>query len=642
MPTRVDDIHSLKNASLYESEQVDDVENGNVVNIFPEHSKLTDEKLVTIPNQGSVYEVGDLLVSYLEQIGVEYIFGIPGGAIEPLYNALARSERRGCLRAVVARHETGAAFMADGYSRSSGKLGVCCATTGPGTTNLITGVSSAYENNIPLLVITAQTALSTFGKGAFQESSCTGINTLGMFQYCTRYNSLVSHIEQFERKLVSAIMTAFQSPSGPVHLSLPMDVLGTQTSIAEPTYDLANLLWSPSMVDEEGVSLLCHDLDTSKNTVIIIGENAGSAIGTILDVAWLLDATVLTTPLGKGLVSPYHPLFRGVVGFAGHKSAHDALNDPDLDTVIVIGSSLSEWESNAWDKALLNSRLIHIDEIETNLTRSPMSNLHIRGSVQHIFLKIYAYLNEKLDDKKLSENSTKISDSQISSEVSKIQFTLDEPDKYHSDATPIKPQRLMKELSNIFPPHTRYLADTGNAFAWGIHYLHPYDRRIAGKRDVNGGLFRACIEFASMGWAIGASIGTSLGAKNTPVVCLTGDGSYLMSSQEISVAVYEKLTVIFIILNDSELGMVKSGQILGHAEVTSYQLPATDFSMMANALNVPAYVVKSPGDLFALDINEICSRKGPTLIDVHVDSNELPPMQTRIQVLHPTSNDTQK
>ena len=637
MSSRSDDIQFDKNVSLLETDTFEDADASNVVSLRPE--KDIQEKAIQLPNSTPAYEVSDLLVSYLEHIGVEYVFGIPGGAIEPLYNALARSERRGGIRSIVARHETGAAFMADGYSRSSGKLGVCCATTGPGTTNLITGVSSAYENNIPLLVITAQTALSTFGKGAFQESSCTGINTLGMFQYCTRYNSLVSHVDQFERKLISAIMTAYQSPSGPVHLSLPMDVIGAKSPITSPTYDLPNLLWRPSMVDEDGINLLCRDLETSKNTIIIIGEEAGPAIGTILDVAWKLNATVLTTPLGKGLVSPYHPLFRGVVGFAGHKSANDALKDPSLDTTIVIGSSLSEWESNAWDSALLNSHLIHVDELETNLTRSPMANLHIRGSLQQIFSKLHRYLDEKIsvNNEYLSEKT----DSQISSEVSKIQFTLDETDKFHSDAIPIKPQRLMKELPNIFPPNTRYLADTGNAFAWGIHYLHPYDRRIAGKRDVRGGLFRACIEFASMGWAIGASIGTSLGAQNTPVVCLTGDGSYLMSSQEISVAVQEELTVIFIILNDSQLGMVKSGQILGGAEVTSYQLPSADFSTMAEALNVPAHVVKSPEDLFSIDIDEVCTRRGPTLIDVHVDPDEIPPMQTRIQVLHPNPSNAQ-
>lgn len=131
------------------------------------NNSANDISLGSSPN-----ELGDLLVGYLDQLEVDYLFGVPGGAIEPLYNALARSERRGGVRSVVARHESGAAFMADGYARETGRLGVCCSTTGPGATNLITGVASALADNVPMLVITAQTALPHFGKGAFQESSC--------------------------------------------------------------------------------------------------------------------------------------------------------------------------------------------------------------------------------------------------------------------------------------------------------------------------------------------------------------------------------------------------------------------------------------------------------------------------------------
>src|SRR5574340_1468484 len=143
-------------------------------------------------------EAVDLLVAYLEQIGIEYVFGVPGGAIEPLYNALARSARRGGPRPVVARHETGAAFMADGYARETGKIGVCCATSGPGATNLITGVACAYENEIPMLVITGQPSLHLLGRGALQESSGAGIDTVAMFRICTRYSALISHPDQIE------------------------------------------------------------------------------------------------------------------------------------------------------------------------------------------------------------------------------------------------------------------------------------------------------------------------------------------------------------------------------------------------------------------------------------------------------------
>lgn len=192
--------------------------------------------------------MADLLVAYLDQLGIEYVFGVPGGAIEPLYNALARSERRGGVRAVVARHETGAAFMADGYARNSGKLGVCCSTTGPGATNMITGVASAYENNVPMLVITAQTAIATFGKGAIQDSSCTGVNTVGLYTHCTRYNTLISHINQFEHKLAAAIMSAMGSPAGPAHISVPRDVMAMPTLDERVNYQLNTLLDRPALI----------------------------------------------------------------------------------------------------------------------------------------------------------------------------------------------------------------------------------------------------------------------------------------------------------------------------------------------------------------------------------------------------------
>ena len=209
----------------------------------------------------------DLLVQYLEMLGVEFVFGIPGGAIEPLYNALARSARRGGVRPLVARHESGAAFMADGYSTRSGRLGVCCSTTGPGATNLVTGVASAYANQIPMLVITAQTALPTFGRGAFQESSCTGINTVGILAHCTRYNTLVSHLDQLEHKLVSALMTAYGSPPGPVHLSIPLDVMRAWVKPGSARFDLVKLLHRPQLVDGEAVESCCRLLERSGRTV---------------------------------------------------------------------------------------------------------------------------------------------------------------------------------------------------------------------------------------------------------------------------------------------------------------------------------------------------------------------------------------
>ena len=596
---------------------------------------LTDGQL---SNDQAVFELGDLLVAYLQQLSVEYVFGVPGGSIEPLYNALARSARQGGPRAVVARHETDAVFMADGYARQTGKLGVCCATTGPGTTNLVTGVASAYEDQTPMLIITAQTALAMFGWGALQESSCTGINTVGMFQYCTRFNTFVSHIEQFERKLFTAVMAANHSPSGPAHLSIPVDVLRSASPVAQPSYRLSSLVHRPSLFDHSTIDELCQYIEQARRLVFVIGEGCNESIGTILDVALLVKATVVTTPHGKGLVSPYHPLYRGVIGFAGHDSANNELTDPNTDIILAIGTNLGEWATGGWDRTtLLNDRLIHIESVESHLTRSPMAKLQVHGRI----VTICEYLLEHLRKVGVDGEILALSDTwrremiEVASDKAdaRVGFEIYQEERCYDDSIPIKPQRLMRGMTELFPPSTCYLADNGNSVAWAIHYLHPFDRRIAGRREMNAGLFRTSCNFASMGWAIGAAVGTALGSPGRPIVCITGDGSLLMCGQEITVAVQERLPIIFVILNDSALGMVKHGQRLAGAEPVGFELPQVDYAGYARAMGAEGYTVRSAEDLAALDINAICNRAGPTMLDVIIDPDEVPPMRTRLRVL---------
>lgn len=601
------------------------------------------------------YELGDLLISYLEQLGVEYVFGIPGGPIEPLYNALARSERRGGPRAVVTRHETGAAFMADGYARNSGKLGVCCATAGPGSTNIMTGVASAYDNHSPILVITGQTSISNFGKGATQESGDTGINTVAMFSHCTRYSSLVSHVDQFEQKLVSAVSAATNVPYGPAHLSVPVDVMRCDSPVKEPSFDITKLMWQSTLADTEQIKELSKQLIEHKNVVLLIGEGAETAVSSLLKIAFMIDATIVTTPHGKGLINPCHPLYRGVVGFAGHETASKMIEEADL--VVAIGTPLQEFATNGWSVVNdIGIRLIHIDECETYFTRSPMARIHVKGNIR----KTLESISDQLHILELAEEQNKTSETNskpilvnVASDEQKRQlnFSIDEEDKMYVRKGVLKPQRVMHLLPKIFPPETKFLCDAGNCIAWTIHYLHPEDRRIRdrrdtlrsvsgqthilkdGRRETRGSAFWTPLECSSMGWSIGSSIGTSIACPNSPVVAIVGDGAMLMNGGDVSVAVQEKLKVIFVVLNDSEYGMVKQGQKLAGAERTAYKLPSTDFVRWGKSLGATGYCIRSSKDMEDLDISSILRKCGPVILDVHIDKEEVPPMKSRLQAL---------
>ena len=592
----------------------------------------------------------DLLIRYLEEMGVEYIFGIPGGAIEPLYNALAKSERRGGIRAITARHETGAVFMADAYARNTGKLGVCCSTTGPGATNMITGIASSYENNTPLLVITPQASQDKIGKKALQDSSDTGVNIPGMLQFCTRYNSVVTHVDQFEHKLVSAVMAAFGTPNGPAHLSIPVDVMKETLTNTHNNYRLSTLAQKTFFKDEVATKQLVKEVASSKKIVFVVGSGAINTTDIVLRTINTLNAQFVATPDAKGFINPYHHLYRGVFGFAGHETAIETLRDKSVDTIIAIGTSMGEFSSNAWDtSALLNKRLIHIDDNIENLTRSPMAKLQVRGTISTVLESLLQEITSLIDDNTVPAyydpekiiNKTRFFSQKQSERKNTLPFNLDNLIATNNHSSPIKPQFLMSQLTKLFPSNTHYLADNGNNAAWAIHYLNPIDRRLElrrdqsrdgkGRRKNNAYLFQVCTEFCSMGWSVGSAIGTALAHPNDPVLCIVGDGSFLMSGSEITVAQQENLNVIFLIMNDQHLGMVKHGQRLNKSADIANELPNISYALMASSMGIMSHTIESADDLINLDIKHMCRRKGPVLLDVRIDPLEVPPIATRLK-----------
>lgn len=570
-------------------------------------------------------DLGDLIVSYLEELHIDYVFGVPGGAIEPFYNALARSARRGGIRPVVARHESGAAFMADGYARETGKLGVCCATTGPGATNLITGVASAFMESVPLLVITAQTTLPQFGKRALQDSSCTAVDTVAMFRHCTRYNTLISHRGQLEGKLVAAIMAAHRS-SGPAHISIPSDILREPRRIRNgadrPVAGCDTLRQKFSLIDPTAVEKLRQALEKANKVVVVIGGACGEAMDEILAFAETTGALIISGPEGKGWIDPRHPRYRGVYGFAGHESARQALFDEEVDLVLAINTRLGEMLlCGGEEKRLLNDRLVHIDGVAEHFTRSPMARMHVCGAPRAVFESLNRSLGRGRP--KAVEAPGPGPESTPPRPAIPPQLAVDNEAACRDENKPLKPQRVMIEMSTRFPENSRYLIDAGNSWAWATHYLHPK----------SAGRYRISMGFGAMTWAIGAAVGTALGSPGNPVVCLTGDGSFLMSGQELSVAVTEKLPIIFAILNDRALGMVKHGQRLGGGEAIAFELPPVDFCRIARAMGARAYRIQSAADFARLDVAEICAAQGPTLLEIHIDPEETPPMGARMKAL---------
>ncbi|WP_353572347.1 thiamine pyrophosphate-binding protein [Candidatus Albibeggiatoa sp. nov. BB20] len=637
------------------------------------------------PVDNDRFTFADLAVEYFHKLGVEYVFGIPGGAIAPLYDALARSHEKNdpsWPRAVVARHEAGAAFMADGYARKTGKLGICCATTGPGTTNLITGVASAYANSIPLLVITAQTSISSFGRGAFQESSPDALDTQDMLGQCTKYSSIVSHKDQFESKLIDAITVALQPPRGPVCLSVPIDIFNSSPDAIgiSAVHFESRLFKKLHLIDRKAmkqlISKIGHVLKEDKELVFLVGGNCHKkAAKHLVDFVEFINnqvaeisgdnksikAKIVTTPEGKMRIDSNHPQYFGVFGFAGHTSAREVIHSKNVGLILAVGTTLSEWSTDGWNNILMNSKLVHIHHAPKYFTRSPMACLHVCGklsdvfgelvnstkpkaaneknSLFNVFKDIQAKLEKATSDSSKSKQAKALNiirkdRRQRGCECAPRHISIDKPDRYRRSNNPesksqlVKPQRLMCELVRRFPENTHYLADTGNSFAWSTHYLFPKKPRR----------YSLAMGLGSMGWAIGSAVGIALatkGKKNSPVVCITGDGSYLMSGQEITVAVAEQLPVVFVILNDSALGMVMHGQRLTGAKEIGYELPPVDYAMMAHAVGAVGYTVNTVHDIEMLDFNEIANRKGPTLLDIKIDREEVPPMGMRVNTLIP-------
>ncbi len=565
--------------------------------------------------------LSDLIVEYLEQFGVEYVFGIPGSPLGPLFDALSRSEQRGGPRAVLARHEAGAAFIADGYARESGRIGVCCSTTGPGATNLITGVASAYAEQVPMLVITSQTRIPDFSFGSFQDSSRDGVDIMSMFDQCTRYNSMVTHPNQLERKLAAALTTALGNPKGPAHLSIPIDIFAAEAGGPASFRELHTLVnAAEEVIDSAALARLLDEITATMNRggkiAILAGHSCIGAGNELTRFAELTAAEIVTTPRGKSAINPYHPLSRGVFGCAGHASARRALADDRTELILAVGTNLGEWSTSKWDPILMNSRMVHIHPDRSTFTRSPMARLHVQGSITAIFAKLNEQLETSMQPPTQAGNFNPEALAQAEYIPAGTEVRSQACCRPADDNNLLKAPQVYRELIRRLPRETRFFIDNSNSVPWSIHYFfHPRPES-----------YHLSIEFATMAWAVGAAVGGAFADQSAPSVCIAGDGCYLMSGQEITVAVERQLPVLFVVLNDQAYGLIKHGHRIAGSEKVDYSIPPVDFAMMARATGAEAHTIKEASDFDTIDWQALALRRGPTLLNVLIDPEESPPL----------------
>lgn len=571
-------------------------------------------------NAASVKEAtaAKVLVEYLKQESVEYIFGIPGGPLMPLYEAIFET---GWIKPILAKHEQGAAFMADGYARASGKLGVCCATTGPGATNLITGVACAYADSIPMLVLTAQVATSSFGKGAAQESTSHGIDVVDMFRPITKSSVMLHSPEKMGDVVRAALRAALSGRKGPVHINLPADFMKktVKANIQHPkSYRVTSSQFDRGAIVEASKQLL-----NAKRPVILAGHgvNLSGAHEELRRLAEKLGIPVVTSPKAKGAFPENHVLSLGVFGFVGSLWAEKYLLSEEPDVLVAVGTSMGELTTCNWDARLAPSKiLIQIDIDPCEIGKNYPTNLGIEGDAKAILRELVFQVERDL---KWREDPQPRSPDWIR-ELKNSGPNCGAPEKMSSEEIPLKPQRVMRELRDALPSDAVLFVDIGTCMTWAFQYFPVYEPMTF---FINLGL-------ASMGHAVAACVGGKLARPDAPVIALAGDCSFAMNGMEVHTAVDHEIPVIWLVLNNGGHGMVHHGERIqfGGKFNSSLFRHRLDIAGIAKGLGAAHMLAEKPGEVESC-LREAIKLNRPCVIEARIDASEVPPIAHRIHSL---------
>ncbi len=537
-----------------------------------------------------------ILVQSLKDEGVDIMFGYPGGVLLDLYDALFNSG----IKHVLPRHEQAAAHAADGYARSSGKVGVCLATSGPGATNIVTGLATAYMDSVPLVALTGQVPTHMIGGDAFQEADIIGIT-----RPVTKHSYLVTRTEDLARIIQEAFHIASTGRPGPVLVDLPKDVLAGKAKYSRAKS--VNIRgYKPKVEGHQGqIKRVLTEIKKAKRAVIYAGGGVilSDASADLKKFAEHNQIPVTNTLLGLGGFPADHPLFLGMLGMHGTYRANMTIHESDL--ILAIGARFDDRVTGNVAKFAPNATIVHIDIDPSAISKNIVVHVPVVGDVKGVLASLNR-LQKKEEEPVWAEIRDKWLD-QVR------QWSDERPLTYDRDSHQIKPQYVIERLSELAPDDTIIATEVGQNQMWTAQFYQFTKPRTLLS---SGGL-------GTMGYGFPAAMGAQFANPDRLVVDIAGDGSIQMNIQELATVAQHNLPVKILILNNCFLGMVRQWQELFYdARYSSTCLASNpDFVKIAEAYGVKGIKVEDKKDVEA-GLIEMIKHDGPVLLEVMVDREE--------------------
>ena len=492
-----------------------------------------------------------MVVESFSREGVDFVFGLPGGACLPIFDALYDAK----FKVILVRHEQGAVHMAEGFARSTGKVGVVVVTSGPGATNTVTGIADAYMDSIPLVVLTGQVKSFLIGNDAFQEADVTGIT-----RPITKHNYLVKDIKDVPRIMKEAFYIASHGRPGPVLIDFPSDISLQKMEYVYPeTVSIRG--FKPTMDGHPGqIKKAAEMIAASKKPVIYTGGGViiAGAAKELIEFVEKTNAPCTNTLMGLGGVPGTHPLFMGMLGMHGTVYANRAVHESDL--LIAVGARFDDRVTGDLKKFAPNAKIIHMDVDPSAISKNVKVDIPIVGDVKQILTELNKII-------KAPDTKAWLADIE--------KWKKESPLRYNDDSSEIRPQYAIQRLADIIGPNAIVTTDVGQHQMWAAQY---YKLNGPNQFLTSGGL-------GTMGYGFPAAIGAKFAFPDKPVVCISGDGSIQMNIQEMATAVVNKLPVIIAIINNGYLGMVRQWQeaFYNHRYSSSTMSGNPDFVKLSEA-----------------------------------------------------------